>query len=349
MPTNTHGWSPYDVADLAKALGGNVSAVSRLNTFFTELNESGTSEYASMGNEPGEEVPWEYNFVGDPAGTQSVVRRVQTQLFGASPTGLPGNNDGGAISSWYVFSAMGFYPEIPGVGGVVLGSPMFPNMVINLENGKQIRINGTNASQTNPYVQSMTVNGAYWSSLWVPFDMLNAGASLDFVLGDVASEWSSAPTSAPPSFGPNSNPQRYEAESLTVAAYFAPDYRIVSDTSYSGGKAVILDANAVGDSITFSIPNIPAGTYDVRVGVKEHPDRGAWQLSIGRAGGTTEYNIGAPRDEYNTSSVFTEYDLGGWSPAASTNEWFKFAITGKNTDSSGYVIAIDYISLIPES
>jgi predicted alpha-1,2-mannosidase len=339
---------PYDVAGLATALGGNANTISRLNSFFTKLDASETSTYANMGNEPGEEVPWEYDFVGDPAATQSVVRNIQQQLFTPSPGGLPGNNDGGAISSWYVFSAMGLYPEIPGVGGMVVGSPVFPGMFINLENGKQISIVGTNAAAANPYVQSMTLNGASWSHLWIPFETLNAGATLGFVLGDAPSTWGAAPADAPPSYGPNSYQQKFEAESLAILAYSAPDYRIVSDPRYSGGKAVLLDANAVGNDITFTVPNIAAGKYDVTVGVKKDTTRSIWQLSVSSAGQSSGTNVGAPQDEYAASPVFTGYDLGTWTPVSTSDKWFTFTITGKDANSKGYSMAIDSITLTPQ-
>ena len=70
--------------------------------------------------------------------TQAVVRRVQQELFSDQPDGLPGNDDAGAMSSWYVFSALGLYPEVPGVAGFVVGSPVFPKAIIHLSNEKKV-------------------------------------------------------------------------------------------------------------------------------------------------------------------------------------------------------------------
>jgi predicted alpha-1,2-mannosidase len=129
---------PFDLKRLFSKMGGDSKAVSRLDAFFTELNAGPESPYAFMGNEPCEGDPWEYDYAGAPARTQEVVRRIQTQLFCDAPDGLPGNDDAGALSSWYVFSALGFYPVVPGVGGFVLGSPLFSSTIIHLENGRQI-------------------------------------------------------------------------------------------------------------------------------------------------------------------------------------------------------------------
>ena len=126
----------FNVKALIDNIGGNEKAVSRLDHFFDKTNGGLKSEYAYMGNEPCEECPWIYDFAGAPWRTQDVVRRIQTELFTTQPSGLPGNDDAGSLSSWYVFSALGIYPEIPGVGGFTVGSPMFPKTVVHLPHDK---------------------------------------------------------------------------------------------------------------------------------------------------------------------------------------------------------------------
>ncbi|HWW02804.1 MAG TPA: GH92 family glycosyl hydrolase [Candidatus Acidoferrum sp.] len=191
---------PYNLKGLFDAMGGSVSAVSRLDTYFIQLNAGPGSPYAFMGNEPSEPDPWEYDYAGAPHRTQATVRNIQTQLFTNTPGGLPGNDDAGALSSWYVFSALGLYPIIPGVGGFVLGSPLFQSATINLENGQQINIQGINASAQNCYVQSLTLNGVATTSLWLPFSAIRNGANLVATLGSAPSTWGTAPADSPPSF-----------------------------------------------------------------------------------------------------------------------------------------------------
>jgi predicted alpha-1,2-mannosidase len=96
---------PFNVRGLFDDLGGNANAAARLDTYFTQLNAGPGSQYAFMGNEPAEPDPWEYDYAGAPYKTAATVRRIQTQLFNSTTNGLPGNDDAGAISSWYVFSA----------------------------------------------------------------------------------------------------------------------------------------------------------------------------------------------------------------------------------------------------
>jgi hypothetical protein len=141
-----------------------------------------------------------------------------------------------------------------------------------------------------------------------------------------------------------------EAESLTVPNYSGPDYRVIGDPGFSGGEAVILDSTAAGNYITFLVPNVGAGTYDVRVGVKRLDTRGTWQLAVGRADNFTgtKANVGPVVDDYSSSAEFVEVDLGNWSPGTTSDKWFRFSITGKNASSTGYTECFDYIQLIAQ-
>jgi predicted alpha-1,2-mannosidase len=212
-PSSTVGWSegttaqytwlvPYDVRGLANAIGGDAATAARLDDHFQALNAGPSSANFYMGNEPGEEAPWTYDFIGEPFQTQSVARRIQTQLFTATPGGLPGNDDAGSISSWYVFSVLGLYPDIPGVGGFVIGSPLFQHIKVTLETGQTLIIRAPNAADSNPYVQSLSVDGNATTSTWLPLDtILNSPSTrLTFALGPTPSSWGTGLADAPPSF-----------------------------------------------------------------------------------------------------------------------------------------------------
>ena len=192
---------PYNMRALLDLMGGNAKVVERLDKFFTELNAGGDKPYFWIGNEPVFAVPWAYDFAGAPWGAQSVTRRVELELFTPQPDGEPGNDDLGATSAWYVFAALGVYPAIPGVGGLALNSPLFPRATIHLGNGKTVRIEGENASASNPYVQSLRVNGKSSEKTWLPYDTLSQGATLQFKLGNTPNkEWGTKPEDSPPSF-----------------------------------------------------------------------------------------------------------------------------------------------------
>lgn len=190
---------PFNLAGLFAALGGSESVISRLDTFFTKLNDGSLSGYAYMGNEPSFEVPWEYDFAGAPSQTQRVVRDIQLNLFKNAPDGLPGNDDAGSLSSWYVFSTLGLYPLIPGVGGFVFGSPFFQSITVQIGNNV-FQINAPAVSGDTPYVQGLRINHASTSSLWLTWDILKTGPTLDFTLQRSSTLWGSDSKDSPPSF-----------------------------------------------------------------------------------------------------------------------------------------------------
>jgi len=211
-------WSvPQNLRGLFDLLGGNSAVLSKLNTFFTQLNAGRKQPYDWAGDEPALGIPWEYDYAGAPSRAQDVVRRIATTLYGPTPDGEPGNDDLGAMSSWYVWAAMGLYPETPGRGELVLGSPLFPRITMTLGDGHSIVIDAPGATPGTPYVQALDVGGvggsgdgcgsapvsgpAPYSCPWLPATVSQTGAQLDFTLGpspDTA--WGSAPSDAPPSF-----------------------------------------------------------------------------------------------------------------------------------------------------
>ena len=195
---------PFNYRALFDGMGGNAAAIARLDAHFAQLNAGPGSAYAFMGNEPEEEAPWAYDFAGAPYRTQDVVRRTLLQLYHNTPGGMPGNDDGGAMGSWTVFAAIGLYPDIPGVGGFVLGSPLFNAVTIRLAGGKTLQINAPAAADAHQYVQSLNVNGAPYTSPWIPWGLVADGATLDMALsGTPNTAWGSDPTQAPPSFDIN--------------------------------------------------------------------------------------------------------------------------------------------------
>ncbi|NTS32095.1 glycoside hydrolase family 92 protein [Phyllobacterium sp. BT25] len=185
----------HDLGGLVDELGGAKATSDRLDVFFTELNAGEKSKHAYLGNEPSFGSPWVYNWTQNPAGTQRVVRRMvgtvedfqnkKDAVFELNPAGLPGNDDLGSISAMYVWGALGFYPEIPGEGGVSLHSPLFPATQLRLADGKaDVAIRAANAPAT--YTQGLRLNGVLYDSTWLPVENLiaNSLATLDFTLGD---------------------------------------------------------------------------------------------------------------------------------------------------------------------
>lgn len=191
---------PFNLKGLAGKMGGLKTAATRLDTFFTKLNDGTHTIYAYLGNEPCLETPWEYNFFGEPYKTQEIVRRAMTELFSSKPVGYPGNDDLGEMSSWYIFGALGMYPELPGSDILVIGSPLFKKAVIHLKDGEVV-IEGHGAAANAPYVQSLEVNGKKWDKTWIRFSDISHGGTMKYELGTTPNtSWGSAPEDMPPSY-----------------------------------------------------------------------------------------------------------------------------------------------------
>ena len=193
------GMINFNLAGLAAADGG---AANFSSTYLDKVLSSfnGSNGYADFSNEPSLELPWEYDYTGQPYKTQNDIRQIENQIWTDSPAGLAGNDDLGEMSSWYVWSALGMYPETPGTSTLALGSPLFPKAVIQLPSGKTLTINGNGAAAAAPYVQSATWNNTSWTDAYAPTTAATKGGTLSFTLGTTPNtSWASLPTDAPPS------------------------------------------------------------------------------------------------------------------------------------------------------
>lgn len=196
---------PQNVAGLVTALGGRKAAAARLDRFTKLLNEGPNEPYLWAGNEPCFGVPWLYNYVGEPWRAQRTVDRVRG-LFGPTPDGAPGNDDLGAMSSWYVWAALGMYPVTPGTALLSINTPLFDRAVIALPAGQSIRITAPGASGFNrlKYIRALRVNGEPSDRTYLPETLIRTGGELTFSLGSRPDSWGTGPSSAPPSFGAGS-------------------------------------------------------------------------------------------------------------------------------------------------
>ncbi|WP_455642333.1 GH92 family glycosyl hydrolase [Parabacteroides johnsonii] len=188
-------YAPQDIAGLIRHMGGKEHFINRLDTFFE-------GDYYWHGNEPGHHIAYLFAYAGEPWKTQKWVHDIINREYFTTPDGLSGNDDAGQMSSWLVFSMVGFYPVCPGMPYYVIGSPSFEESVITLENGKKFTIEAKGASEKNIYIQSATLNGqSYDKSYILHKDIMNGGI-LSFVMGDTPNkEWASATGSLPPSLG----------------------------------------------------------------------------------------------------------------------------------------------------
>ena len=171
---------PFDYPALFAGMGGVDKVVPRLDRFFLKLRCWGEPCY-NIENEPDFVVPYAYVFAGQPWKTQEVVTRIAKEVFKATPDGIPGNDDLGATSGVYVWDALGLYPAVPGIGGVVLGTPMFDKATLRLSGGRTLIIR---RQGDGIYVQSLTLDGVAYPKSWLSIDKLKAGTTrIEFIMG----------------------------------------------------------------------------------------------------------------------------------------------------------------------
>ncbi|MCA1219418.1 GH92 family glycosyl hydrolase [Streptomyces sp. 8L] len=200
-------WMVYsDVAGLASAMGGDKKATQRLDDFFHAAD--GSFDFSAKDgtkydptNEPDINAPYLYDYLGAPYKTQQTVRAEMDQLWTNGPGGIPGNDDAGTMSSWYVFSALGMYPQVPSRSEMVLSAPLFPRAVVHTGHGRTITVNAPAASASNTYIQSLKTNGKRSDKPWLPASFVNKGGTVDYTLGSTPNtSWGSTASDAPPSF-----------------------------------------------------------------------------------------------------------------------------------------------------
>ncbi|KAA4627963.1 glycoside hydrolase family 92 protein [Bacteroides ovatus] len=204
---------PHNVADLINLMGGKEQFIANLDRTFSEpLGRSKYEFYAqlpdhtgnvgqfSMANEPSLHVPYLYNYAGQPWKTQKRIRQMLKTWFRNDLMGMPGDEDGGGMTSFVVFSSLGFYPVTPGAPVYNIGSPLFTHAEITLSNGSVFEIEAPNVSEENKYIQSATLNGQKWEKPWFHHDDLKNGGKLVLTMGNKPNKtWGSGANAAPPS------------------------------------------------------------------------------------------------------------------------------------------------------
>lgn len=168
---------PYNLNGLIEIIGGKKVAEKRLDEFFVRLDAGYNDPWFASGNEPSFGIPWVYNWVGCPYKSQALINRILNEQYSSAINGLPGNDDLGTMGAWYVFACIGLYPEIPGVGGFAINTPIFELVKIKLKAGDLILKGG---SEKNIYINSLKINAKDYDNAWVNWSDLSKGATLDF-------------------------------------------------------------------------------------------------------------------------------------------------------------------------
>ncbi|OIJ85081.1 hypothetical protein BIV23_44785 [Streptomyces monashensis] len=354
---------PFNLRQLIQARGGDQAYSSYLDSLLGNITSPGNTN-ADLSNEPSVEIPWEYDYTGQPWKTQAAVREAQQKLYFNAPVGSFGNDDLGAMSSWYVWSELGMYPETPGTDTLALGSPVFPVAQVTFAGGRTVRINAPQAAPQAPYVQSLDVKGKEWKTSWLTYQQFKGAGTLDFTLGTQPdTSWASGPSAAPPSdttgggrvlaaTGPSS-------DGLVLQPGTSGDGTLV--LTNLGAAAVTVDWKATAPSgvtldTTSGSLTVPAsgsaeakvhvtagaseGTYPVAFGLTDHGTGAALsgaslRVAVAKAGALWPFDTN--EGVYPDGAAFSGgFDDGGW--AFSQNALAAAGVT------SGSSLTVDGIS-----
>jgi predicted alpha-1,2-mannosidase len=236
---------PQDLRDLVNAMGGARGAVAKLDAFFAQLNAGEDKPYAWLGNEPSIGTPWVYLSAGEPWRAQAILRQALTTLYTDTPDGLPGNDDLGTMSAWYVWCAMGLYPQNPAMRYLDIGAPLFRAVRVESPSGLTLEISAPDAATNAQYVEALRVNGRASNKSWIALPDRGT-LRLDVTLDATTNQrWGTGAGDAPPSYALRAP----AIPASTAAAFVKPASNIVVRAGDGAGTPVTLEvSNRLGET-----------------------------------------------------------------------------------------------------
>jgi predicted alpha-1,2-mannosidase len=200
--TEANAWQysfsvPQDMDGFIQMHGGKEKTAGFLDQLFSASSQTTGRDQSDItgligqyahGNEPSHHIAYLYNYCGQPWKTQEKVSRILKDFYTSKPDGLIGNEDCGQMSAWAVFSAMGFYPVCPGSEQYAIGSPMFGESVIHLENGRKFVVKANHLTDKNIYIQHATLNGKSFNRGYLNHQEIMSGGELVFEMGSSPAE-----------------------------------------------------------------------------------------------------------------------------------------------------------------
>ncbi len=235
--TEANSWQysfyvPHDLQGLINLHGGAEKFDAKLDELFSapsqlsgrdQVDITGLIGQYAHGNEPSHHMAYIYNYVGKPWKTQRIVKQILNEMYSHKPDGICGNEDCGQMSAWYILSSIGFYPVCPGSTQLVIGSPLFPKTIINLESGKQFTIIAENVSERNIYIKAAYLNGSAIPRSWIDYHEVMAGGELRLAMDSVPNKnWGAAQNDLPFTV--------IDDYPITVAPYFNPSKQAFTDS-----------------------------------------------------------------------------------------------------------------------
>jgi predicted alpha-1,2-mannosidase len=180
---------PQDIPGLIDMMGGKEKFENKLDELFSTTTKTTGREQADVtgligqyahGNEPSHHMAYLYNFISEPSKTQQHIHQLVNEFYKPSPDGLIGNEDCGQMSAWYVLSSLGMYEVTPGSNSFMIGSTLFKEAKVHLENGKTFSITANNVSKDNCFIKSTFQNGVELAEYCIFYQDIISGTTISF-------------------------------------------------------------------------------------------------------------------------------------------------------------------------
>ncbi|BDD03386.1 GH92 family glycosyl hydrolase [Aureibacter tunicatorum] len=258
-------FAPQDVNGLIDLYGGKYGFEKKMDDMW-EQEAVNDNEHAhdvtgligqyAHGNEPSHHAAYLYNYIGKPWKTQKWVAEIMATQYSTDRDGLSGNEDCGQMSSWYVLSAMGFYPVNPAQGDYIIGTPTFDKVTVNMSNGNQFVIQSNNLSKDNVYIQSAILNGLTFDKSYITHEQIKNGGLMSFKMGLTANrKWAASDQSSPVSTAlavgesmPESLTKLFMPYTVDKSRMFG-DERIVELKTYDEGTEIFYTLDGTEPSV----------------------------------------------------------------------------------------------------
>jgi Glycosyl hydrolase family 92/Chitobiase/beta-hexosaminidase C-terminal domain/F5/8 type C domain len=238
---------PHDIRGLINLHGGKANFAKKLDELFTTKDEltgreqpdiTGLIGQYAHGNEPSHHIAYLYNYADQPWKTQKLVRQILDEFYKNDPDGLIGNEDCGQMSAWFILSSLGFYQVSPAKRNYDIGTPLFTEAKIRLENGKTFTIKAPNVSPKNIFVKSVKLNGDFHRSTMFSHIDVKAGKTLEFEMSDKPVEdWFTG----------------FSRQEISVLGFVAVPIINVKERVFKGTTQVSIKSNTRDAKILYSI------------------------------------------------------------------------------------------------
>jgi predicted alpha-1,2-mannosidase len=264
-----YGWMvTHNIGELVKRRGGTAASMRGLDTLMERLDAGAYTQTGNyLSNEAAFATPWVYHWLQAPSKTTDVLYRSVTEMYNTTPKGLPGNDDEGALSAWYVFATIGVAPMISGTANLLVTAPMFDQVTLSSVGSDRVyEINAPGVSDGKRYTTGLKVDGVAQTKSWVGEDVGRKGGTFDFTMSATPGTWGTGADDVPPSYGDGINARNNVGTSpngtKTMASMDLSDWSFSRETLAAAGAAPGATIKHGTTGIEFTWPDVKAGQPD---------------------------------------------------------------------------------------